>query len=211
MENIQFNHDSIEMYESFSLTKEQANRLESVIVFESIVANSIINRDYKDDESSAPRVLRTKTGVLSRSLKYASTDMEKLFLTIVFATRAQNANTILSALEAFDNASTNYELKAKLIEHAEKHFGDKMSKSIIEKHLEDTMTKQSRPLKLFKKLVRQVENSNYDFQLFKATIDEEESSSYAIEIMEDTMQSIERFKDEGMFRMGSSDVENDED
>jgi hypothetical protein len=211
MENIQFNHDSIEMYESFSLTKEQANRLESVIVFESIVANSIINRDYKDDENSAPRVLRTKTGVLSRSLKYASTDMEKLFLTFVFATRAQNANTILSALEAFDNASTNYELKAKLVEHAEKHFGDKMSKSIIEKHLEEMMAKQARPLKPFKKLIRQVENSNYDFSLFKAMIDEEESSSYIMEIMEDTMQSIERFKDEGMFRMGSSDAENDED
>lgn len=211
MEKIQFNHDSIEMYESFNLTKEQADRLESVIVFESIVANSILNRDYKDDETLAPRVLRTKTGVLSRSLKHAATEMERLFLTFIFATKAQNANTILSALDAFHNASTNYELKAKLIKHAEKHFGDKMSKSMIERHLEEMMTKQARPLKQFKKLVRQVENSNYDFSLFKAMIDEEESSSYVMEIMEDTMQSIERLKDEGMFKMGSRDDENDED
>jgi len=211
MEKITFNHDSIEMYESFSLTKEQADKLESVIVFESIVANCILNRDYKDDESSAPRILRTKTGVLSRSLNYAATEMERLFLTFVFATKAQNANTILSALDAFDNASTNYELKAKLIEHAEKHFGNKMSKSMIERYLEEMMTKQARPLKQFKKLVRQVENSNYDFSLFKAMIDEEESSSYIMEIMEDTMQSIERLKDEGMFKTGSRDDENDED
>jgi len=200
MEKIQFSHDSSEIYESFNLTKEQASKLESVIVFEAIVARSIISRDYSGDEKSAPRVLRTKTGVLSRSLQHANTEMERLFITFMFTPRADAANTILAALEAFEEASNDYKLKNKLIEAAKDHFGDSMSEEKIERHLEDMMNKQARPLKPFKKLVRQVENSNYDFQLFKATIDDEESSAYVIEVMEDTMHTLRRLKDEGMFR-----------
>jgi hypothetical protein len=199
MEKIQFTHDSGEIYESFNLTKEQANKLESVIVFESIVARSILHRDYKDDERSAPRVLRTKTGVLSRSLQHASTEMERLFVTFMFTPRADAANSILTALEAFDQASNDSTLKNKLIEAAKDHFGDSMSQEKIEKHLEDMMTKQSRPLKPFKKLVRQVVNSNYDFQLFKATIDDEESSGYVMETVEDALHTLKRLKDEGLF------------
>lgn len=199
MEKIQFNHGSSEIYESFGLTKEEAHRLESVIVFESIVARSILHRDYKDDEKSAPRVLRTKTGVLSRSLQHANTEMERLFMTFLFSLRSEAANTILAALEAFDQASQDRTLKAKLVEAAKDHFGDAMSKEKIEQHLDNMMSKQSRPLKPFKKLVRQVENSNYDFMLFKALIDEEESSEYVMEVMEDTLQSLKRLKDEGLF------------
>jgi hypothetical protein len=199
MEKIQFTHSSGEIHESFNLTKEQAHRLESVIVFESIVARSIISRDYSGDEKSAPRVLRTKTGVLSRSLQHANTEMERLFITLMFTPRADAANTILAALEAFEQASNDYALRSKLIEAAKDHFGDAMSEEKIERHLEDMMNKQARPLKPFKKLVRQVENANYDFQLFKAVIDDEESSAYVMETVEDALHTLKRLKDEGLF------------
>jgi hypothetical protein len=199
MEKIEFTHNSGEIHESFNLTKEQADKLQSVIVFESIVARSIIHRDYSGDEKSAPRVLRTKTGVLSRSLQHASTEMERLFVTFMFTPRADAANTILAALEAFEQASNDYALRSKLIEAAKDHFGDSMSEQKIEQHLEDMMNKQARPLKPFKKLVRQVENANYDFQLFKAVIDDEESSAYVMETVEDTLHSLKRLKDEGLF------------
>jgi len=199
MEKIEFTHNSGEIHESFNLTKEQAHKLESVIVFESIVARSIISRDYSGDEKSAPRVLRTKTGVLSRSLQHANTEMERLFITLMFTPRADAANTILAALEAFEQASNDYALRSKLIEAAKDHFGDAMSEEKIERHLEDMMNKQARPLKPFKKLVRQVENANYDFQLFKAVIDDEESSAYVMETVEDALHTLKRLKDEGLF------------
>jgi len=207
MEKIVFNHDSSEIYESFNLTQEQAHRLETAIIFESIVARSIVHRDYKGEERTAPRVLRTKTGVLSRSLQYASTDMERLFMTFLFATRSEMANTLVAAVEAFDEASQDYKLRSKLIEAAQDHFGDSMTREAIERHLENMMEKQARPLKQFRKLVRQVENSGYDFHLFKAMIDEEESSRYVLEIVEDSMDGIKRMKDDGMFRMSSEDDE----
>ena len=208
MEKIQFNHDGIEMYESFGLTKQQADKLESVIVFESIVARSIIQRDYDGEERTAPRALRTKTGVLSRSLKYASSEMERLFLTFLFSTRAEVANMVISAAEAFDQASTDHALRSKLIEAAQDHFGDKMSRQAIEAHLNNMMEKQGRPLKPFRKLVRQVENSNYDFNLFAAMLDEDEAPTYVMDILESSMDNIKRMKDEGMFKM---DLEEDED
>lgn len=207
MGSIQFNHDGIEMYESFNLTKEQADRLESVIVFESIVARSIIKLDYNGEERSAPRALRTKTGVLSRSLKYASTEMEKLFLAFLFHTRAEIANTVIAAAEAFDEASRDYEMRSKLIEAAENHFGESMSREAIEVHLNNMMDKQARPLKPFKKLIRQVENSNYDFNLFAAMLDEDEAPTYVMDILESSMDGIKRMKDDGMFRMSSGDDE----
>ena len=207
MGSIQFNHDGIEMYESFNLTKEQANRLESVIVLESIVARSIISQDYNGEERSAPRALRTKTGVLSRSLKYANTEMEKLFLAFLFHTRAEVSNTIIAAVEAFDVASQDYKLRSKLVEAAQDHFGDSMSREAIEKHLDNMMEKQARPLKGFKKLIRQVENSNYDFNLFTAMIDEDEASTYVMDILEDSMDGIKRLKDNGMFKMSSEEDE----
>jgi len=207
MEKISFNHDGVEMYESFNLTKEQANRLESVIVFESIVARSIIKHDYNGEERTAPRALRTKTGILARSLKYASTEMERLFLSFLFHTRAEVSNTIIAAVEAFDTASQDYKLRSKLIEAAQDHFGDSMSRQAIEKHLDDMMEKQARPLKGFRKLVRQVENSNYDFNLFTAMIDEEEASTYVMDILEDSMDGIKRLKKDGMFKIESEEDE----
>lgn len=207
MEKIQFNHDGIEMYESFNLTKEQADRLESVIVFESIVARSIIKQDYNGEERSAPRALRTKTGVLSRSLKHANTEMEKLFLAFLFHTRAEVANTVIAAAQAFEEASQDYQMRTKLVEAAQDHFGDKMSREAIEKHLDNMMEKQARPLKPFRKLVRQVENSNYDFHLFNAMIDEDEASSYVMDVLESSMDGIKRMKDEGMFKMSSDEDE----
>ena len=209
MEKIQFNHDSIEMYESFGLTKEQANKLESVIVFESIVARSIIQKDYDGEERTAPRALRTKTGVLSRSLKYAGSEMERLFLTFLFHNRAEVANTVIAAAEAFDQSSQDYEIRSKLIEAAQDHFGDRMSREAIEAHLNNMMEKQGRPLKPFKKLVRQVENSNYDFNLFAAMLDEDEAPTYVMDILESSMDAIKRMKDEGMFKMGSSEEDED--
>lgn len=207
MEKTTFNHDGIEMYESFNLTKEQADRLESAIVFESIVARSIIKHDYNGEERTAPRALRTKTGVLARSLKYANTEMEKLFLTFLFHTRAELANTVIAASEAFNEASQDYQMRVKLIEAAQNHFGDKMSREAIERHLDNMMEKQARPLKPFRKLVRQVENSNYDFHLFNAMIDEDEASSYVMDVLESSMDGIKRLKDEGMFKMSSDEDE----
>lgn len=207
MEKISFNHDGIEMYESFNLTKEQANRLESVIVFESIVARSIIKHDYNGEERTAPRALRTKTGILARSLKYASTEMERLFLSFLFHTRAEVSNMVIAAVEAFDEASQDYNLRSKLIEAAQNHFGESMSRQAIEKHLEDMMEKQARPLKAFRKLVRQVENANYDFNLFTAMIDEDEASTYVMDILEDSMDGIKRLKKDGMFKIESEEDE----
>jgi hypothetical protein len=135
--------------------------------------------------------------------------MERLFLTFLFSTRVEAANTVLAAIEAFEEASTDYKLKSKLVDAARRHFGDSMSTEKIEQHLEDMMARQSRPLKPFKKLIRQVENANYDYQLFKAMLDEDESSLYIVEVMEDTMHSLKRLKDEGMFKIGSSDEDED--
>lgn len=206
MEKIQFNHDASGLSESFMISDERADRLQSAIVFESIVANSIVVKQY-DDEDEAPRVLRTKTGVLSRSLQYTISEQERLFMSFIFINRHEGINQALGALRALEQAAGDEDLKEKLLDVGQDAFGGKMSKEELLKHFEETVRKKTRPLKPLQKLVRQVENSNYDFMLFNATIDDEESSGYAMEVIEDSLEALKQIAKSGFFKKRDEDDE----
>ena len=206
MEKIQFNHDASGLSESFMISDERADKLQSAIVFESIVANSIVVKQY-DDEDEAPRVLRTKTGVLSRSLQYAMSEQERLFMSFIFINRHEGINQALGALRALEQAAGDEDLREKLLDVGQDAFGGKMSKEELLKHFEETVRKKTRPLKPLQKLVRQVENSNYDFMLFNATIDDEESSGYAMEVIEDSLEALKQIAKSGFFKKRDEDDE----
>lgn len=206
MEKIQFNHDASGLSESFMISDERADRLQSAIVFESIVANSIVVKQY-DDEDEAPRVLRTKTGVLSRSLQYTISEQERLFMSFIFINRHEGINQALGALRALEQAAGDEDLREKLLDVGQDAFGGKMSKEELLKHFEETVRKKTRPLKPLQKLVRQVENSNYDFMLFNATIDDEESSGYAMEVIEDSLEALKQIAKSGFFKKRDEDDE----
>lgn len=206
MEKIQFNHDASGLSESFMLSDERADRLQSAIVFESIVANSIVVKQY-DDEDEAPRVLRTKTGVLSRSLQYAMSEQERLFMSFIFINRHEGINQALGALRALEQAAGDENLRSRLIDAGQDAFDGKMSTEDLMKHFEETIRKKTRPLKPLQKLVRQVENSNYDFMLFNATIDDEESSGYAMEVIEDSLEALKQIAKSGFFKKRDEDDE----
>jgi len=200
MEKIQFNHDAAGLRESFMLSEERSDRLQSAIVFESIVAHTIVVKDYGDDHDEAPRVLRTKTGVLSRTLQYAMDEKERLFLSFIFINRHEAINNVMSALTALESSVTDGNLRDKLISAGEEAFGRSMSKDELLKHFEDTIRKKTRPLKPLQKLIRQIENSNYDFALFNATIDEDESSGYAMEVIEESLEAVKQIVKLGLFK-----------
>jgi hypothetical protein len=51
--------------------------------------------------------------------------------------------------------------------------------------------KQVRPFKPMKKLIRQIDNSNYDYSLFKAMLDDDENGdAYIPEIIEDIIENV---------------------
>ena len=200
MEKILFNHDASGLCESFMLSEERSDKLQAAIVFESIVAHTIIVKDYGHDHDEAPRVLRTKTGVLSRTLQYAMDERERLFLSFIFINRHEVINNVMSALTALESSVTDSNLREKLLNAGEEAFGGKMTSEELLKHFEDTMRKKTRPLKPLQKLVRQVENSNYDFHLFNAMIDEDESSGYAMEVIEESLEVLKNLSRSGLFK-----------
>lgn len=53
-------------------------------------------------------------------------------------------------------------------------------------------TKQTRPFKPMKKLIRQIDNSNYDYSLFKAMLDDEDGDkdAYIPEVVEDMIEHV---------------------
>lgn len=187
---ITFNHEGVKIHDSFNLTEEQGNKLDSVIMFETIVADRIIEVHYEGDRNAAPREVRTKTGVLSRCFKYAATDQEKFYLAYAFVNKHNMTLAVLAGYEALSTTTEGSRLREKLIEGAREHFGDKFSIQELEQKLEDMLGSKARPFKPMKKLIRQIDNSNYDYSLFKAMLDEDEGDNYIPELIEDIMENV---------------------
>jgi hypothetical protein len=187
---ITFNHEGVQIHESFNLTKEQGNKIDSVIMFETIVADRIIEVHYEGERKAAPREVRTKTGVLSRCLQYATTDQEKFYLAYAFVNKHNMTMAVLAGYEALSATTEGSKLRDKLIEGAKEHFGDKFSQEDLEEKLERMLDSKARPFKPMKKLIRQVDNSNYDYSLFKAMLDEDEGDNYIPELLEDIMENV---------------------
>ncbi len=188
---ITFNHEGVKIHDSFNLTEQQGNRLDSVIMFETIVADRILDVHYEGIREDAPREIKTKTGVLSRCLKYATNDQETMYLAYAFVNKH---NATLSALAGYEALSRvgdkNSPLHTALIEGAKEHFGDKFSDEQLQEKLEDMLGSKTRPFKPMRKLIRQIDASNYDYSLFKAMLDEEDGDAYIPELIEDIIENV---------------------
>jgi hypothetical protein len=134
-------------------------------------------------------------------------EKERLFLSFIFINRHEAINNVMSALTALERSVTDSNLREKLLNAGEEAFGGKMTSEELLKHFEDTMRKKTRPLKPLQKLVRQVENSNYDFHLFNAMIDEDESSGYAMEVIEESLEVLKNLSRSGLFKRPENEDE----
>jgi hypothetical protein len=189
---ITFNHDGVKIYDSFKLTKEQGDKLDSVIMFETIVADRILEVHYEGDRENAPREILTKTGVLSRCLKYTNNDQEKIYLAYAFINKHNATIAVLAGYDAMSRVTDKDSvLQSSMIEAAREHFGDKFSEKELQEKMEEMLSSKTRPFKPMKKLVRQIDNSNYDYTLFKSMLDDEENGdSYIPEVIEDIVENV---------------------
>lgn len=188
---ITFNHEGVKIHDSFNLTEQQGNRLDSVIMFETIVADRILDVHYEGVREDAPREIKTKTGVLSRCLKYATNDQETMYLAYAFVNKHNATLSALAGYEAFSRISDkDSALHTALIEGAKEHFGDKFSDEQLQEKLEDMIGSKTRPFKPMRKLIRQIDASNYDYSLFKAMLDEEDGDAYIPELIEDIIENV---------------------
>ena len=210
---IKFNHEGIDLYKSFSLTKEQGDKLDSIIFFESIVADSIIEKDYNGKSEQAPRVLKTKTGVLSRCMEHVKDDQEAAYLLFVFMGKHEMIHRMLAMYSVLNEKMVgDSEEKSEVIRRAYEHFKDRMSMEEVKEKFSEMMAQATRPFKPLKKLLRQVENSNYNFSLFKAMIDDDDNpDGYISEVIADSVHSLKLLKKSGLFSSSSFDDDEDED
>jgi hypothetical protein len=195
--NITFNHEGVKIHDSFNLTEEQGNRLNSIIMFETIVADRILEVHYEGIREDAPREIKTKTGVLSRCMKYTTSDQEMIYVAYAFSSKHHATLGVLAGYEAFLRvADKNSPLHRAMIEGARKEFGDKFSDDQLQEKLEDMLSAKTRPFKPMRKLIRQIDSSNYDYTLFKAMLDDDDNGdSYIIEIIEDIIDNVKGMDD----------------
>ena len=194
---ITFNHEGVKIHDSFNLTKEQGNRLDSVIMFETIVADRILDVHYEGIREDAPREIKTKTGVLSRCMKYASNDQEAFYLAYAFVNKHNATLTVLAGYEALSRVGDkDSPLHIAMIEGARREFGDKFSDEQLQEKLEDMLGSKTRPFKPMRKLIRQIDASNYDYSLFKAMLDDDDNAdAYIPEIIEDIIENVRGMDD----------------
>jgi hypothetical protein len=190
--DIKFNHEGVRIHDSFNLTKEQGEKLDSIIMFETIVADRILEVHYEGVREDAPREIKTKTGVLSRCMKYASNDQEAFYLAYAFVNKHNATLTVLAGYEAFSRiGDKDSPLHIAMIEGARREFGDKFSDDQLQEKLEDMLSAKTRPFKPMRKLIRQIDSSNYDYTLFKAMLDDDENGdAYIPEIIEDIIENV---------------------
>jgi hypothetical protein len=197
MEKITFNHDGVQIHESFNLSEKIGNKLDSIIIFETIVADRILEVEYEGVREDAPREIKTKTGVLARCMKYATNDQEIVYLAYAFVNKHNATLSALAGYEAFTKiGDPNGALHQEMIRAAKDHFGDKFSPDQLQEKLEDMIGSKTRPFKPMKKLIRQIDNSNYDYSLFKAMLDEEDGDvdAYIPEVVEDMIEHIKKMR-----------------
>lgn len=196
MEKITFNHDGVQIHESFNLSEQVGNKLDSIIMFESIVADRIVEVEYQGIRNDAPREVRTKTGVLARCLNYVTNEQERMYVAYAFVNKHNAALTLLAGYEALVKTVGDDRLRDKMIEGAKEHFGDKFNIEQLEEKLQDMLSKQTRPFKPMKKLIRQIDNSNYDYSLFKAMLDDEDGDkdAYITELVDDMIEVIKAMR-----------------
>jgi hypothetical protein len=196
MEKITFNHEGSGIHESFNLSEQVGNKLDSIIIFESIVADRIVEVEYQGIREDAPREVKTKTGVLSRCLNYASNEQERMYIAYAFVNKHTAALTLLAGYEALNKTMSDGNVRERMIEGAKEHFGEQFSIEKLEEKLSEMFAKQVRPFKPMKKLIRQIDNSNYDYSLFKAMLDDEDGDkdSYIPEVVEDMIEHIKEMR-----------------
>jgi hypothetical protein len=189
---ITFNHEGVKIHDSFNLTKEQGEKLDSIIMFETIVADRILEVHYEGIREDAPREIKTKTGVLSRCMKYASNDQEAFYLAYAFVNKHNATLTVLAGYEALSRVGDkDSPLHIAMIEGARREFGDKFSDEQLQEKLEDMLGSKTRPFKPMRKLIRQIDSSNYDYTLFKAMLDDDDNAdAYIPEIIEDIIENV---------------------
>jgi hypothetical protein len=115
-----------------------------------------------------------------------------MYLAYAFVNKHNATIAVLAGYEALSRVTDkDSALHSSMIEAAREHFGDKFSEKELQEKMEDMLSSKTRPFKPMKKLVRQIDNSNYDYTLFKSMLDDEENGdSYIPEVIEDIVENV---------------------
>lgn len=185
--NITFNHSSNHVHEAFNLTKEVADNTLTRITYEALKCH-LIAQDFEDNGENIPELLHKKTKVLEDLIKTTNSDSELIYMSFSFLVWFEKVNQLYGKVTGIREAFTTGEMKDKLFSAAKEALPDHLADS-IESRLDGFIDNKISGIRRFERLIREVKNSNYDYQLFLAIIDGDHD--YVHDIVADTINNLE--------------------
>jgi hypothetical protein len=181
-----FNHEDKEMHVAFCIDQETADKIIGRIIFETLKSNCI-ERDFEEIGEEPPATLMKKTSVLETVLKSITSKQEELFAAFFFLVWHEKTNYVWrKQLEVKEKLSSSV-LMDKLKEGASEVFAH-ISQSVLQNKIDEFAKEKMAEFKGYNRIVKQVINSNYDFDLFSAIIDHD--FDYVSDVVDKAVQDV---------------------
>lgn len=160
MNNIKLNHEAEKLSSMLNLTSEDGSRIRNIITFETIKSSVLLEELY-ENESVAPRNIKTKSGCIERCLNYLDKNEELALFFMIFLSLHEDINMAHYVYKHMEQTIEKHISKQNIndddnIENAFKKFLLEKVKNTIKEEFD-----------IFNDVINCMKQANYNYELFE--------------------------------------------
>lgn len=161
MNNIKLNHEAERLSDMLNLTSEDGSRIRNIITFETIKSSVLLEELY-ENESVAPRTIKTKSGCIERCLNHLDKNEELALFFMIFLNLHEDIHMAHYVYKHMEQTIEKYISRQNInidddsIENAFKKFLLDKTKNIIKEEFD-----------IFNDVINCMKQANYNYELFE--------------------------------------------
>jgi len=160
MNNIKLNHEAEKLSSMLNLTSEDGSRIRNIITFETIKSSVLLEELY-ENESVAPRNIKTKSGCIERCLNYLDKNEELALFFMIFLSLHEDIHMAHYVYKHMEQTIEKYISRQNIndddsIENAFKKFLLDKTKNTIKEEFD-----------IFNDVINCMKQANYNYELFE--------------------------------------------
>jgi len=160
MNNIKLNHEAEKLSSMLNLTSEDGSRIRNIITFETIKSSVLLEELY-ENESVAPRNIKTKSGCIERCLNYLDKNEELALFFMIFLSLHEDIHMAHYVYKHMEQTIEKHISKQNIndddnIENAFKKFLLEKVKNTIKEEFD-----------IFNDVINCMKQANYNYELFE--------------------------------------------
>jgi len=190
MNNIKLNHEAEKLSSMLNLTSEDGSRIRNIITFETIKSSVLLEELY-ENESVAPRNIKTKSGCIERCLNYLDKNEELALFFMIFLSLHEDIHMAHYVYKHMEQTIEKYISRQNIndddsIENAFKKFLLDKTKNTIKEEFDNINDDDSIENAFKKFLLDKTKNTiKEEFDIFNDVINCMKQANYNYELFED--------------------------